>query len=77
MTSIDTTSLGLKAIVARNATKLNEIASKEKHAIETSKKNKTSKSSKTKLEYHCNSFKYNRLYIHTLIPTQSSFMKLR
>jgi hypothetical protein len=50
MLSIDTTKFVLRAIVARNATKLNEIDTKEKHSTETSNTNKVSKSSKTKLE---------------------------
>jgi hypothetical protein len=75
MLSTDTTNLGLKAIVTRN-----EIGIRKKITIKTSKTYKTSKTSKinkTKLEYHCNSLKYTGLYVHTLMPNQSSFTKLQ
>jgi hypothetical protein len=65
--STDTTNLGLKDIVARNATKLIE--------TDTKKKN-TKKTSKTKLEYYYNSLKYTQLYVHTLISNKSSFTEL-
>jgi hypothetical protein len=47
MSSTDTTSLGLKAIVARNATKLNETVTKEKTRYRN-KQNKQIKQNKTR-----------------------------